>query len=244
MSASRFLPERRARLIANRILAEEEDFPESIEPDDAAAAEIDDATVDLPTEAHYSDDDILDVEQLGRIDDTSPESSISSESDSSDNILSAGPSVDGTMISANGTTWEIIQPGHRVGRASSRNVFNVPNQGLRIGLHPQSYEESFLVFFEDILSEVVLYTNLEGRRVASARGIAWKPVTLVEIKAFIGLLMIAGEQHLFLSIYLLLRTYALIYEINTSPYVALFKITIKSVYRPYHSRESKIENLC
>lgn len=195
MSASRFLPERQARLIANRILAEEEEFPESIEPDDAAAAEVDDASVDLPTGDYYSDDDILDVEQLGRIPDTSPESNISSESDSnsSDNLLSATSSVDGAMISANGTTWEIIQPGHGVGRASSRNVFNVPQQGLRVGLHPQSNEESFLVYFEDILSEVVLFTNLEGRRVASASGVAWKPVTLVEIKAFIGLLIIAGK---------------------------------------------------
>ena len=64
MSESRFLPERRVRLIANRILAEEEEFPESIEPDDAAATEADGATVDLPPGDHYSDDDILDVEQL------------------------------------------------------------------------------------------------------------------------------------------------------------------------------------
>ena len=89
---------------------------------------------------------------------------------------------------------EIIQPGHGVGRASSRNVFNVGNQVLRAGLHPQSNEESFLVYFEDILAEVVLFTNLEGRRVASASGVAWKPVTLVEIKAFIGLLIIAGKS--------------------------------------------------
>ena len=108
MSASRrSLPERQARLIANRILAEEEEFPESIEPDDAAAAEVDDATVDLPTGDHYSDDDILDVEQLERIVDSSPESNNSSESDSnsSDNLLSAASSVGGgAMISANGTT--------------------------------------------------------------------------------------------------------------------------------------------
>lgn len=68
-------------------------IPESLEPDNAAAAETDEqgATVDLPTGDHYSDDDILEVGQLGRIANTSQEWNILSESDSnsSDILLSA-----------------------------------------------------------------------------------------------------------------------------------------------------------
>ena len=50
-----------------------------------------------------------------------------------------------------------------------------------------------LFITDDIIQEVMKCTNLEGRRVATARGKEWKNVTKDEFMAFIGLTLLAWE---------------------------------------------------
>ena len=66
-----------------------------------------------------------------------------------------------------------------------------PVRGSRITT-PQEAFESFIT--RDIIDEVIQYTNLEGRRVAAARGKAWKKIDNEEIIAFIGLTLLAGVE--------------------------------------------------
>ena len=66
-----------------------------------------------------------------------------------------------------------------------------PVRGSRITT-PQEVFESFIT--RDIIDEVIQCTNLEGRRVAAARGKVWKKIDYQEIIAFIGLTLLAGVE--------------------------------------------------
>ena len=66
-----------------------------------------------------------------------------------------------------------------------------PVRGSRITT-PQEAFESFIT--HDIIDEVIQCTNLEGRRVAAARGKVWKKIDYEEIIAFIGLTLLAGVE--------------------------------------------------
>jgi len=52
--------------------------------------------------------------------------------------------------------------------------------------------EAFKAFFGNCLDETLLHTNREGRRIAAAKRVTWKSVSVVEFDAFIGLQFIAG----------------------------------------------------
>ena len=66
-----------------------------------------------------------------------------------------------------------------------------PVRGSRITT-PQEAFESFIT--REIIDEVIQCTNLEGHRVAAARGKVWKKIDYEEIIAFIGLTLLAGVE--------------------------------------------------
>ena len=66
-----------------------------------------------------------------------------------------------------------------------------PVRGSRIATPRDAFE--FLIT-RDIIDEVIQCTNLEGRRVAAARGKEWKKIDYEEFVAFIGLTLLAGVE--------------------------------------------------
>ncbi|CAF1271559.1 unnamed protein product, partial [Didymodactylos carnosus] len=55
-----------------------------------------------------------------------------------------------------------------------------------------SVEDAFLCFIsEEMLNKIMVYSNIEGNRNSASNG-EWEPITLIELKAFIGLLLLGG----------------------------------------------------
>lgn len=86
----------------------------------------------------------------------------------------------------------------QMGRKNAANIFKGVPFEVKRGLHPQSERDSFLIFFDDIIDDCVIYTNLYARRYISKFNLendskkVWKPTDRVEIEAFFGLLILAG----------------------------------------------------
>lgn len=179
---TRNLPARAARSTAiDRInLRTEEADPDNDFPDDI---EEDDVVGDFDAEdggSEYNDlpDDELNIEDLFREDESSVEAS-----DDNDDVNSP------ELISPSGLRWSshpLLQG--NVGRQPSRNIFTA-RHGFRSGVHPHSRKEAFLLFMEDVIHIMTIYTNIAGRRLAKE----WRRTDDSEIEAFIGLHTLAGK---------------------------------------------------
>lgn len=135
------------------------------------------------------DDDEMSIDAL-------EEMSISSDDDVSDPpspTISLSSPVSAALTAPNGLIWEQQRAQqHLPGREPARNNFRVPHVGLAVGFHPQTSLEAFKAFFGNILDLSLLHTNREGRRIAAASNVSWKPLSMTEFDAFIGLHLIAG----------------------------------------------------
>ena len=72
------------------------------------------------------------------------------------------------------------------------NIFRTHRVGLAVGFHPQTNIEAFKAYFGNCLELTLFYTNREGRQIVAAKNVPWKPVSAVEVDAFLGLQIIAG----------------------------------------------------
>lgn len=191
---ARQLPRREARIEALRRLEdpsdEDEDQHSGLQqlPDDDAANTVDSDTSRRDTdEEHYTgdhelpEDDILDQEQLQY-------SSSDDEEEEDDETPTEDERIRG-LTSASGIVW--TQNRSHSGRQPQTNIF-CGLQGFSRGLHPNSRQEAFEVFFEDSIDCAVRFTNLYGRRLARGNSKEWKMVSADEMRAFIGLHFLAG----------------------------------------------------
>lgn len=183
---TRSLPARAARLTAiNRLnlrteeadLLVENDFPDDIEADDVVAdVDVDDGG------SHYNDfpDDELNAEELFQTDESA------SEASDGDDV---GLYTAQDLISPSGLCWSAqpLSQGNG-GRQPARNIFSA-RSGFRSGVHPRSRKEAFLLFMEDVIHIMTIYTNIAGRRLAKN----WRRTDDSEIEAFIGLHALAGK---------------------------------------------------
>ena len=96
-----------------------------------------------------------------------------------------------------GWQWTQIMPRRNERRAPTRNVIR-GKPGVSPGIQPVTPKEAFLLFFENIIDDVVRFTNLEARRVVAIYNRTSRlrkmrrPTTRDEIGVFIGLSILAG----------------------------------------------------
>lgn len=94
--------------------------------------------------------------------------------------------------SKNGRYWSELPPVQ--GRAQCHNIFR-SCPGIAPGPAITSPKDAFCLFITDnIIDEILMCTNLEGRRTAAAKGKTWKDVTRQELMAFFGLTLLAGSE--------------------------------------------------
>ena len=196
-------PKRICKDQANRALGlefEEEEEGNLLEAFDNESDEqppINDEIEDAPP-----DDDILRNAQLARIASSGDESS---DSESSSVELSDGNSSDNSSegtpadyISPSGRLWHQNNPTAPQGRQPARNVFRFA-QGPAAGINPTTERESMLMYLEYLLTTALQYSNLQGRRLISTWNRShpnnrkiFKPIDLIELEAFVGLLVLLG----------------------------------------------------
>lgn len=191
-SATRSLPNRVARTQANlRLLAatmdEDEDvdgIPAELEEDDVAQC--------VEQRGDLSDNESQ-IEYEEQSDDTLPDNVLEeySSNSGSSNDESDDDDCDDSTPSQQ-CEWKPRPPHQEAGRYPARNVFAGTAHGFRTGLHPATREEAFRVVFMGLIEEATRFTNLAGRRTAYAKRFSWKSVTVEEMKAFIGLHVMAG----------------------------------------------------
>ncbi|XP_069823913.1 piggyBac transposable element-derived protein 4-like [Dendropsophus ebraccatus] len=104
-----------------------------------------------------------------------------------------------------------VDPQEVISRTSKTNIFwdSKPTLVGRTAIHnivrqaqgavgsPRYFspKDVFCTFFSDNMAEeVLLCSNLEGRRIASAKNKSWKNISKEELYAYIGLLLLAGSQ--------------------------------------------------
>lgn len=180
----RQLPRRNARVLAtasiyNVSVPEDDDIFEEVLEDDDYINEILDPLADNNVEGDADSDGVLDEEHV----------MLQSSDESSDDE----ETITG-LVSQSGKVW--TDQRNVEGRQPVQNVFR-GRQGFRLGLHPQSRKEGFLVLFDEIIDSVVRFTNLQGRRLSHRLGIQWHATDLIEILAFIGLHLFSGNYFLF-----------------------------------------------
>ena len=56
-------------------------------------------------------------------------------------------------------------------------------------------EESFLLTFDSIIEDTVIYTNIQGRRIVREIGLEWHNMDRIEMEAFIGLHLLSGTYN-------------------------------------------------
>lgn len=95
-----------------------------------------------------------------------------------------------------GRVWSVVPPQPQ-GRIAQHNIIRT-RQGRKPGINPVNEKESFEIFAHEMIDEAVIYSNLQGRRavrdfnVRSGKVKVWDPISTEEMKAFIGLHIIAG----------------------------------------------------
>jgi hypothetical protein len=138
-----------------------------------------------------NDDDILPVEQL---------ENLTSDGQSSDESDEEGVAhQEGVVHTAkNGLQWRSEPLLNASGRVTEPNIIH-EHPGPKCGVHPQCEKEAFLMFTDEIINEMVRFTNLHGRR--EVRGLnsstvghrkVWVEVSRKEMDAFIGINLILG----------------------------------------------------
>ena len=125
-----------------------------------------------------------------------------SDSDEDDEILPLRQRIESNKVENNDQNvedaWQVInEDDHIRGKIPAKNICRF-EPGPKTGIHPTTEKESLQIFLEDIIEELVRYTNLAGRRMVAAcnlkkkRHCTWKPVSQSEMEAFLGLHLIAG----------------------------------------------------
>jgi len=196
---------RRAKRVAYENLFQADENSSSESDEDCPVSAIDDA-IDLEqhggtssinesfediTDARTTDDVMSDSQLVAILSENSASDSdlgdLAAEADSNDD-----QAVLQSFTSANGTLWNRVDHVNRAGRERSRNICII-NVGFKRGLHPTSRKESFDVFFNEIVEIAHMFSNKYGKRLALSAGKPWKPISRLEIEAFIGLHLIAGS---------------------------------------------------
>lgn len=116
--------------------------------------------------------------------------------DSSEDESEESSTEEETYTAPSGLTWTTLTETDAPGRQALRNIVRF-QQNFVAALNPRTPKEAFLTFIEDIVPEVVRFTNLEARRVAERsdwfKG-RWYDVDTIEIYAFLGIHIICGAQ--------------------------------------------------
>lgn len=104
---------------------------------------------------------------------------------------------DPQLMAPSGKAWTPLPMEQRRGRAPNRNILRA-RPGVVPGVNPTTAKESFLLYTDSIIDEVVRFTNLEARRCVTlfnrnhGQRKVWTPTTRDEMDAFIGLQILAG----------------------------------------------------
>ncbi|XP_077129900.1 uncharacterized protein LOC143785111 [Ranitomeya variabilis] len=123
-----------------------------------------------------------------------PDNQTSSSSDSSDDeeVNLVDPQEVISRTSKTNVFWDSNPT--LVGRTPTHNIVRQAQGAVR---SPSYFtpKDVFCTYFSDnIAEEVLLCSNLEGRRIASAKNKSWKNISKEELYAYIGLLLLAGSQ--------------------------------------------------
>lgn len=133
------------------------------------------------------DDDVLAEDMLEALTDRE------SDSDSDGNDDSDAINV---FTSRNGLRWHDTPLQGAMGREPALNIVH-ERPGPRRGIHPENEKEAFLMFTDEIIEEMVRFTNVEGRRQTrmlnrGAQQRKWIDTSRAEMEAFVGLHLILG----------------------------------------------------
>ncbi|XP_061756675.1 uncharacterized protein LOC133552992 isoform X1 [Nerophis ophidion] len=153
------------------------------------------AVMGLDSESEISDDEDPDYcpGGSGSRPPGNPTEQDQSDSEDSSSVSSEEENIMSNRMSRKGSYWSELPPSQ--GRTQSHNIIRSrsgPAEGLSTTVSPKDAWELFIT--DDILQEVMKCTNLEGRRVATARRKEWTNVTKDEFMAFIGLTLLAGSE--------------------------------------------------
>ena len=160
----------------------------------AAAIDNEEEVMGLDTESEMSDDEDPDYCPTGNT--TLPTEQDQSETEQSSYESSEEESevqITFNRMSRKGSYWSEFPPTQ--GRTPSHNILSGrpgPAPVLTTTVSPKDAWELFIT--DNIIQEVMKCTNLEGRRVATARGKEWKNVNKDEFMAFIGLTLLARSE--------------------------------------------------
>ncbi|XP_069604265.1 piggyBac transposable element-derived protein 4-like [Ranitomeya imitator] len=117
--------------------------------------------------------------------------STTSSSDSSDDEEVMDPAECASRTTKTNVFWNSTAVAHA--RTPSHNIIRVPQGAVGISQF-MSKKDVFSKFVsDDIADEVVLCTNVEGKRIASEKKKTWKNLTKEELYAYIGLTLLAGS---------------------------------------------------
>lgn len=136
------------------------------------------------------EDDVIDDAALVNVDEDS--------SSDDEEMLVVAPS----LTAPSGTLWRTLDPEAPrepvCHRTPDENIFSV-RPGVKPFVQPGSALRTFEIFMESIIEIAARFTNLEGRRFTAVynrqhqlRRKVWSPCTLHEMRAFIGMHILAG----------------------------------------------------
>ena len=171
------------------ILAESDDDDEPLDNilDGDDDSDHNDADEDIDVFIENVDDNVLAVDNLVEL----------NEAQSSDDEDNDNYTVNNGFFAPSGIRWVEIHGEKSNSKVSAVNIIR-DKPGPKSYVNPSSPLQSFDIFAADIIEEATRFTNLEGRRVValynhaySSRKI-WYPCNNDEIRAFIGLHILAG----------------------------------------------------
>jgi len=160
-------------------VAQDEEEPVNV------AADVSEPSDDLPMDDSLFDHQLQIIEE--------------SDSDDEDPVAETSD-VPRDFISPSGIMWSLSQERQETaGRQPQRNIIRFV-EGPSHGVNPSDEKESFLMLMHCTLETVIIYTNLQGRRVVSEwnrsnpdKRRVFKPIDMDELHAFIGLLILLGK---------------------------------------------------
>lgn len=98
----------------------------------------------------------------------------------------------GQAVSRTGRVWTTVPPNHRV-RAHPGNIMRGRPGPKGAARNISTPKDALALFLPDsLLTKILGHTNEEGERLAAAKNRTHIPVTLEELRAFIGLLLLRG----------------------------------------------------
>ena len=124
----------------------------------------------------------------------------SSDSEASEDEAAARPAASftrveqagGQELSRTGRVWTTVPPNHRV-RAHPGNIMRGMPGPKGAAKDVSTPKDAFGLFIPDsLLTKIVEHSNEEGERLAAASNRTHIPLTLQELRAFIGLLLLRG----------------------------------------------------